>query len=184
MDELKDVGIIIGFIMALLALAGVFYGIVVWRVRVDDTVKSCKSCADLTPKNISGLASQISTLQTKMDLVWQLQTAEVIERQKLGVHVAFQEQQNPFPPRPDYPGDASIAHAHSPYKLTDRSEECLKDIQFLFDDPAVSKLTAAGVPVYVAEKVGLSKLAATARSCGMTPSELMAIITVKMGFGL
>jgi hypothetical protein len=183
MDHLKDFGTIISLILALVSIVSVIYSVAVWRTKLDGVLKACKKCAEATPTDVAGLKGQLGTLQTKMDLVWQLQTAEVIERQKLGVHVAYQEVQNPFPPRPAHPGDDSIAQAHSPYKLTDRGEECLKDVQFLFDDP-INKMTASGVPVYVAEKVGLAKIAQIARENGMTPSELMAVITVKLGFGL
>jgi len=175
MDELKDVGLIIGLILSSFAVLGVIYGVVLWRSKVDQVLSFCKTCSESTPK-------ALVVIQTKMDLVWQLQTAEVMERQKLGVHMDFQEVGNPF----SFPlHDKGLAEAHSPYRLTERGEDCLKDVLFIFDDlKGIEGMTPSDVPVFVTERIGKSNVASIARQNGVTPAELMAAITIKMGFGL
>ncbi len=172
MDTLKDAAIVIGLILSVLSLIGVIYSVAVKSTKINSVIDGCKTCSETTPKEITGLKGQLTGLQTKMDLVWQLQTAEVLERQRLAVQMVA---------RPD----DHLADHQSPYKLTQNGENCLSDVLFLLDDlKGIEALTPSDIPKFVVERIGMDKLDSIARQKGCTPSEILAAITVKMGQGI
>lgn len=172
MEALKDAGIVVGLILSIISVIGVIYSVAVKSTKVNAVIDGCKTCSESTPKEILGLKGQLTGLQTKMDLVWQLQTAEVLERQRLAVQMASRPEDH-------------LADHQSPYKLTPNGENCLSDVLFILDDlRGIDALTASDIPKFVVERIGMDKLDSIARQKGCTPSEILAAITVKLGLGI
>ena len=64
-----------------------------------------------------------------------------------------------------------------------KGEECLQGVLFLIDDlKGIENMTASDVPVFVMQRLGKDKLDSIAKEKGCSVSEILALITVRMGF--
>jgi len=170
MDALKDAGILIGLILSIFSIIGVIYSIAVWRTKNDTVIAACKDCSVTTPQKMETLKEQLGVLSTKMDLVWELQTAETLERQRIAVHLEGRAEDR-------------LTDHQSPYKVMPKGEECLQGVLFLIDDlKGIDNMTASDVPVFVMQRLGKDKLDSIAKEKGCSVSEILALITVRMGF--
>ena len=132
-----------------------------WKTKVEESMTRHNDCAKVVP-------AAVQDLKTKMDLVWQVQTLEVLERQKLALH-----HEGPFTER------------NSPLRITDRGKRCLDLLgPTIRDMKALPGLKPSDVPKIVNEKIGLAKLDELAHEQQCTVNELLALITVELGFGL
>jgi hypothetical protein len=132
-----------------------------WKTKVEASMDRHNKCAETVP-------NAVQDLKTKMDLVWQVQTLEVLERQKLALH-----HEGPFTER------------NSPLRITDRGQRCLELLgPMIRDMKALPGLKPSDVPKVVNEKIGLAKLDELAHEQQCTVNELLALITVELGFGL
>ena len=168
-DESEDMlGTIIGIIGGVVAIIigigtilGWFVFLGSWKSKIDSLLNQENECFKVVP-----LAVQ--DLKTKMDLVWQVQTLEVLERQKLVLH-----HEGPFTER------------HSPLKITDRGQKCLDELRPLIADIEGRKdLLPSDVLRIAHEKIGMKKLDELAHSQNCSVNEILALLTVHLGFGL
>ena len=155
------IGGITTLIIACITILGWFVILGSWKGKVDMLVKQENECFKVVP-----LAVQ--DLKTKMDFVWQVQTLEVLERQKLAVH-----NEGPFTER------------HSPLQITERGIRCLESLEPLLGElKNTPNLRPSDIPMLASKKLGMCKLNELAFQQKCTTGELLSLITVALGFGL
>ena len=155
------VGGIAAIIIAAVAIFGWFVILGSWKTRVEESMDREKKCYDIVP-------AAVQDLKVKMDLVWQVQTLEVLERQKIAMH-----NEGPFTLR------------ESPLSITKRGQRCLDEIKPLIDElRSMPDLRPSDVPKVASEKVGLKGLGEMAYKQQCTVGELLSLITVSLGLGL
>ncbi len=127
----------------------------IWKGRVDKVLEDCSSCHKTIPQTVT-------ELNTKMDLVWKLVAAQILEY-------------NPH-----------LAKRDSPFKLTERGKQCLIPLQPVIVEmkhkaPCYSGLGASDVLLELSNRVPLDKLYVIANAQGCTPAQLLAMATIEMG---
>jgi len=155
------IGGIVAIIIGIGSILGWFVFLGSWKGKIDSLLNQENECFKVVP-----LAVQ--DLKTKMDLVWQVQSLEILERQKIAVH-----NEGPFTKR------------ESPLAITERGHRCLKTMEpLLVELRGIPNLRPSDVPKFVDAKIGMYRLNEMAFQQKCTTGELLALITVSLGFGL
>jgi len=155
------VGGITAIIIGVVAIFGWFVLLGSWKTKVEQWMDQEKKCYDIVP-------AAVQDLKVKMDLVWQVQTLEVLERQKLAMH-----NEGPFTKR------------DSPLAITERGQKCLAEIKPLIDElRSIPDLRPSDIPKLTSERMGMKNLNEMAYKQKCTVGELLSLITVSLGFGL
>jgi len=118
-----------------------------------------KGNIDQKIKQVSPLPELVMQLKMKMDVLWSLFVEQTLSR-------------NP-----------NLANHGSSYKLTDHGEKCLEDVKHIIEEVKreYPNLDASDVLTIIAQKIGMAELAELASKNGCSPSEYMAMLTVKLG---
>jgi hypothetical protein len=126
------------------------------------TIAYWKGKTDKTLTDVCSLPARTSSLETKMDILWALFVDNILEK------------------RPN------LAKRGSGYKLTDMSEECLKDIRHVIVQVKKEKptLSPSDTLTIVAQRVGMLELQKIAEKNGCTLSEYFSILTIKLGVSI
>lgn len=131
-----------------------------WKTKVDEAVKSEQDCSKVVP-------GAVRDLTTKMDWIYQLQMAEVLERQRVAVT------------------EDSLTERHSPVVPTFRGRQCLAKVKPIIDElQAKPNMSPSDIVTVIHAKIGIDDFSVIAREAGCTPQELLALITVEAGFKL
>lgn len=155
------IGGIAAIIISIVTIIGIIAFFGSWKTRVEQWMDQEKKCYDIVP-------AAVQDLKVKMDLVWQVQTLEVLERQKLAMH-----NEGPFTKR------------DSPLAITERGQKCLAEIKPLIDElRSIPDLRPSDIPKLTSEKIGMQNITDMAYKQKCTVGELLSLITVSLGFGL
>lgn len=131
-----------------------------WKRKVDAAVEIETECAKVVPP-------AVQDLKTKMDWVYQLQMAEVLERQRVAVQ------------------DESLTERHSPMVATNRGKKCIEKIKPLIEELQTKpNLNPSDVVTVIHNRLGMDAFTQMARDAGCSPQELLALITLELGFKL
>lgn len=153
------IGGTVAIIIGVSTILGWFVFLGGWKNKVEEAIKRENDCAKVVPP-------AVQDLQTKLNWIYQLQMAEVLERQRLAVQ------------------EESLTTRQSPMKLTERGQKCAQKVEALIKELSeLPSMKPTDILTELNKRIDVQEFNNIAKSEGCTSQELVAVIFLQLGLG-